>query len=267
MTIDTLPALDRSSSTFRSDVDTFFGDQLPDFTEQVNELALDLTTKQAIASQAAIDAEADRVATAADRVQTGLDRLQTIADRIQTGLDRAAAAASAAVAAMAAAFSDANPIAYSAGDVTKWLKVNLSALATSQVVTLTVRALNGTIALLSDLTQFLTPMTYYNSGTTNALVLSNGGHQRWAPNTGVQALTISGWAASGTHSDLQIEGVNLGLATITWNAASPINWIKTDGSTTTTFSSNGVTLRTSGIDNVILWTRDGGTTIYGKIIR
>ncbi len=63
---------------------------------------------------------------------------------------------------------------------------------------------------------------------------------------------------------MQIEGVNLGAATITWPA---INWIKFDGTTTTTFSANGITLHTAGVDNVILWTRDGGTTIYGKVIR
>ena len=106
--------------------------------------------------------------------------------------------------------------------------------------------------------------TYYNSGTTNALDYVNGSHQRWTPNTGAQTLSITNWPPTSNLGELLIEGVNLGAATITWPT---INWIKSDGTTTTTFSSNGVTLQTSGTDWVILWTRDAGTTIYGKVIR
>ena len=105
---------------------------------------------------------------------------------------------------------------------------------------------------------------YFNSGTTNALDYANGHHQRWAPNTGAQTLSVTNWPTSGTLGELLIEGVNLGAATITWPT---ISWIKSDGTTTTTFASNGVTLQASGIDWVLLWTRDAGTTIYGKIVR
>ena len=105
---------------------------------------------------------------------------------------------------------------------------------------------------------------YYNSSTTNALDYVNGSHQRWAPNTGAQTLSITNWPPTGNLGELLIEGVNLGAATITWPT---INWIKSDGTTTTTFSSNGVTLQSSGTDWVLLWTRDAGTTIYGKVVR
>ena len=105
---------------------------------------------------------------------------------------------------------------------------------------------------------------YFNSNTTNALNFENGSHQRWAPNTGAQTLSITNWPPSGNLGELLIEGVNLGAATITWPT---INWITSTGATTTTFSSNGVTLQSSGIDWVLLWTRDAGTTIYGKIVR
>lgn len=107
-------------------------------------------------------------------------------------------------------------------------------------------------------------IVYYNSGTTNAINIANGGHQRWAPSVGAQTLTVTGWPASGTLGELLIEGVNLGAATITWPT---INWVKADGSTTTTFSNSGVVLQASGIDWVVLWSRDGGTTIYGKVVR
>jgi hypothetical protein len=107
-------------------------------------------------------------------------------------------------------------------------------------------------------------MVYFNSGTTNALDYTNGQHQRWAPNTGAQTLSIANWPPGGNLGELLIEGVNLGAATITWPT---INWVKSDGTFTTTFSANGVTLQTSGIDFVVLWTRDAGATIYGKVIR
>lgn len=116
-----------------------------------------------------------------------------------------------------------------------------------------------TRAMLKD-----TGYTYYNSGTTNALDYTNGSHQRWAPSTGAQTLSITNWPPTGNLGELLIEGVNLAAATITWPT---INWVKSDGTTTTTFSSNGVTLQTSGTDFVLLWTRDAGTTIYGKVVR
>lgn len=107
-------------------------------------------------------------------------------------------------------------------------------------------------------------IAYYNSGTTNALDYVNGSHQRWTPNTGAQTLSITNWPPTGNLGEILIEGVNLGAATITWPT---INWIKTDGTLTTTFASNGITLQASGIDFILLWTRDAGTTIYGKVIR
>ena len=106
-------------------------------------------------------------------------------------------------------------------------------------------------------------VAYFNSDTTNALDYVNGSHQRWAP-TGTPTLSITNWPPSGTLGELLIEGVNLGAATITWPT---INWIKSDGTTTTTFAQNGVTLQSSGTDWILLWTRDAGTTIYGKIVR
>ena len=127
----------------------------------------------------------------------------------------------------------------------------------------------GTLATLANV-ETLTSKTlkgqsvqYYNSGTTSALDYTNGSHQRWAP-TGTVSLTVTNWPASGVLGELLIEGINLGAATITWPT---INWIKSDGTTTTTFASNGVTLQSSGTDWVFLWTGDGGTTVYGKIVR
>jgi hypothetical protein len=108
-----------------------------------------------------------------------------------------------------------------------------------------------------------TGYTYYNSNTTSALDFTNGSIQRWAP-SGTVSLTTTNWPPTGNLGELFVEGINLGAATITWPT---VNWITSTGATTTTFSSNGVTLQSSGTDWFLLWTRDAGTTIYGKFVR
>jgi hypothetical protein len=113
-------------------------------------------------------------------------------------------------------------------------------------------------AMLKD-----TGWTYFNSNTVSALDYTNGSIQRWAP-SGTVTLSVTNWPPSGNLGELFIEGIDLGAATITWPT---INWITSTGATTTTFGSNGVTLQTSGTDWFLLWTRDSGTTIYGKFVR
>ena len=113
-------------------------------------------------------------------------------------------------------------------------------------------------AMLKD-----TGWTYFNSNTTSALDYTNGSIQRWAP-SGTVSLTTTNWPPTGNLGELFIEGINLGAATITWPT---VNWITATGATTTTFASNGVTLQSSGTDWFLLWTRDAGTTIYGKFVR
>lgn len=102
-----------------------------------------------------------------------------------------------------------------------------------------------------------------NSSGTTTLNYTNGSVQRWAP-SGTRTLATSNWPPSGALGELLVEGINLGAATLTWPT---VNWVKSDGTTTTTFSANGVTLQSSGTDWFLLWTRDAGTTIYGKFLR
>lgn len=106
--------------------------------------------------------------------------------------------------------------------------------------------------------------TWYDNAAVNTLNFENASIQRWAP-SGSVTLAITNWPATGNLGEMLIQGINLGAATITWPAA--VNWVKSDGTTTTSFASNGVTLQTSGTDWVLLWTVNGGTTIYGKVIR
>lgn len=103
-----------------------------------------------------------------------------------------------------------------------------------------------------------------NSGTTTqTLDYTAGSHQRITV-TGAHSIATSNWPPTGNLGELLLELTNGAAHVVTWPT---INWVKSDGSTTTTFASNGVTLQSSGIDWVLLWSRDAGTTIYGKIMR
>lgn len=112
-----------------------------------------------------------------------------------------------------------------------------------------------------------TAALYNDSGTTNAINLANGLTQRWAPSTGAQTLSFTGWPASGQLAAVLIEGVNLGAATITWPT---INLLNPNGTTTTSMSAYlaaaGITLQTSGTNWFMVWSRNGGATLYGKFL-
>lgn len=158
-------------------------------------------------------------------------------------------------------------IAFGSNTLTDVASINTSQTLTNKTLgsgTSLSAAVTGNDSLFTRVMLQDTGWDFHDSGTTNALDYVNGSVQRWAPNTGAQTLTISNWPPSGAMGELLIQGINLGAATITWPT---IEWIKNDGTTTTTFSSNGVTLQTSGTDWIFLWTRDSGTTIYGKIVR
>ena len=103
-----------------------------------------------------------------------------------------------------------------------------------------------------------------SSGTTaQTLDYTAGSHQKLTV-SGAFTLSTSNWPPSDSLGELLLELVNGASSAVTWPT---INWVKSDGSFTTTFASNGVTLQTSGTDFVMLWTRDAGTTVYGKIMR
>lgn len=108
-----------------------------------------------------------------------------------------------------------------------------------------------------------TASAFYDNGTAYAFDYSNGSAQRFAPD-GDGTVSFSNFIA-GQMCDLAIEGVNLGAYTITWPAG--MQWLKSDGSFTANFAESGVALNTNGLDFIAFWTRDGGTTIYGKVFR
>ena len=76
------------------------------------------------------------------------------------------------------------------------------------------------------------------------------------------ALTIatSGWPASNVLGDLFLRIVNGGSAVITWPT---LTWVKPDG---TTQSTPPRSLQSSGTDWVVMWSYDGGTTIFARFL-
>jgi hypothetical protein len=108
-----------------------------------------------------------------------------------------------------------------------------------------------------------------NSGTsTQTLDYTAGSHQKITA-TGNHAIATSNWPPSGNLGEMLLELVNGGAFTVTWPT---INWIKPDGTTTTSISTylaantRRTALQSSGTDFVVLWSRDAGTTIYGKLV-
>lgn len=93
----------------------------------------------------------------------------------------------------------------------------------------------------------------------NVIDYRDGKYQVWQPAAGPQTLTITNWPPAGVHGELWIEGVNLGLSTITTSVA--LDYLVSPSGayvTTTSMNSNqGATLQTNGIDNVLIWGRFG----------
>lgn len=81
-------------------------------------------------------------------------------------------------------------------------------------------------------------------------------------------LAISNWPPTGNLGELLIELVNGGSATVTMPT---VNWILPDGTSTTVFADylaaiGRAGLQASGSDWPFIWTRDAGTTLWGKLL-
>jgi hypothetical protein len=108
---------------------------------------------------------------------------------------------------------------------------------------------------------------FFDNGDTSANItidVSRGKLQR-VRKIGLTAITLnfSNWAAAGTVGELVLELVDASDKV----SISGVNWILPDGSFTTSFINTGLTMQSSGTDFIILWTRDGGTTVYAKLVR
>lgn len=104
-----------------------------------------------------------------------------------------------------------------------------------------------------------------SSGTEN-FAYSDGNYHT-VTNGGAFTITTSAWPTTTLLAWMTLKITNGGAFTITWPT---INWVKPDGSTTTTFATYMTaiftTLQTSGVNFIVLWSDNAGTTIYGKMV-
>lgn len=101
-----------------------------------------------------------------------------------------------------------------------------------------------------------------NSGTTAQVFDYTAGSEQKLTVTGAHTVTFTNFPPTGMAGGMKIQLVNPAAFVITWGTT--INWIKSDRTTTTTFSSNGVTLLASGKMFAIIWYEDGA--FYGKFL-
>ena len=125
------------------------------------------------------------------------------------------------------------------------------------------QTVSNKMIVASSYTQYTQPTT---SGSIS-LSFATAHVHRITPTANI-SLSFTGWHSNGYHCVMKVNIVNGGLYTITFPS---IQWIKRDGSVTTTFSSyltdiGRSSLQTSGIDEFLIWTDSGGSTLRGKIL-
>ena len=107
-----------------------------------------------------------------------------------------------------------------------------------------------------------------NSGTSTQTLTASSASTYTLTATGAFTIAFSGFT-SGKTGYIQLLLTNGGSQTITWPT---VSWIKPDGTTTTSISTylssltGRTALQTSGVDQFVFWSNDGGTTTYGKLV-
>lgn len=165
MPMTPIPALDRTSASFKTDVDTFFGSRIPTFVTEANALQTDVTARQSdvTAKQSDITTrQSDVVARQSD----------VIARQTDVANKQAAAAASAASAAGAPGTNASSTTSITIGLGSKSLTIETGkayALGQTLVIANTATPTN----------QMSGVITAFNSGTgdltINATAISGGG--------------------------------------------------------------------------------------------
>lgn len=115
----------------------------------------------------------------------------------------------------------------------------------------------------------LTVVDKGNSSTSTQTYDYTAGSVQTSTATGNHTIATSNWPPTGNLGQILIQLTNGGAYTLTWPT---VSWIKPDGTTTTSISTylaantGRTALQTSGMDQILLWSRDAGTTIYGKLV-
>lgn len=115
----------------------------------------------------------------------------------------------------------------------------------------------------------LTVVDKGNSGTSTQTYDYTAGSVQTSTATGNHTIAFSNFPPTGNLGMLHVILTNGGAYTITWPT---ITWIEPDGTTTTSISTylaantGRTSLKSSGVDQFAFWSRDAGTTVYGKLI-
>lgn len=201
--------------------------------------------------------------------------------------DKGDTGATGATGASAAPFVDSTALVKGSADATKLVRFEADGLTTETTRTITVPDENLTLAgrgantftaaqIYGDQQNSRAMLidcgyTYLSKGnsstTTQTFDYTAGSHQSVTA-TGNHTIATSNWPPTGNLGEMLVEYINGGAYTLTWPT---ISWIKPDGTTTTSIATylsantGRTALATSGTDFILLWSRDAGTTIYGKL--
>lgn len=108
-----------------------------------------------------------------------------------------------------------------------------------------------------------------NSSTTTQTYDYTAGSVQTSTATGNHTIAFSNPPPTGNLGQILIQLTNGGAYTITWPT---VNWLKPNGTTTTSISAylaantGRVSLQSSGMDQILVWTRDAGSNWYGKLV-
>lgn len=123
-------------------------------------------------------------------------------------------------------------------------------------------------AILVDCAEFVVDKGNISAATVT-FDYSAGSVQTYTATGSTVTWAFSNWPPTGNEGYLLIRGTNIGAYT---HSISGITWLKPDGTTTTSVATylaantGRTAFQTSGVDQVLLWTRDAGTTVYGKLV-
>lgn len=118
-----------------------------------------------------------------------------------------------------------------------------------------------------------TGYTVYDKGNVSAatfdIAYTAGSIQTYTATGSTVTITTSAWPPTGNLGEVLLIATNAGAYTHSWPSW---NWIKPDGTTTTSIATylaantGRTALQSSGVDQILIWTRDAGTTIYAKLV-
>lgn len=108
-----------------------------------------------------------------------------------------------------------------------------------------------------------------NSGTNAQTInASVAGHQKLTVTGAFTMNAVTNWPPTGNRGEVMLELENGASSVINWTMSGTTQqWVKADGTFQPTPALAGVTFQTSGTDLIMMWSRDGGTTTYFKVMR